>query len=421
MSLLISSSHSLLVLLALALLSPISVAAAITYTTPTSFLERASIFLVSVTIAAQLQYDNPDFTGNSTYNGFLLSWMWIYHLRVFKLLFKTADPGELSSAVPITNSQIFEDTSKASQLVTAWSLIFSFRDIKTLRAIKNTQSPAGHSSETLPTKSEFVKSRIAEGIWLYLLADAIFTFLPDPDVEVDVPEYKQAIFSRLGDITLEEIIARPISVAVPAFCIYAIFTIPYNIFSIIAVLFLGSAPQSWPTQWGSLTEAYTLRRFWGLAWHQTFRSCVESSSSFISTDVLRISPSRHRLLSRTIRLFLAFYISALVHIPGNVALGQSPFNTSAPTFFVMQALGITIESFVYYWWSYMTKTRGLKLGESSLGKRAKVFGYLWTAAWLTWTGPSWMWTTARGLVPGRDVVVPWSLFKQLPLGGLLKL
>lgn len=243
-----------------ALLSPLVFAYAIAFIDPSYTLQRASILLLSIAIAAQLQYSVPVFTGNSTYDGVFMSLVWIFHLRAFDLLLWKA------VYLPAGTARKLKQSATRSGLwrtFTAWCLLFNFRNINTSWTIKGLPAFSRGRPEHIPNKGEFVKRRIAQILITYLALDAIFAFLPAPNPGKDVPEYKQPLLSRIGDITLEEIIARPFTVLIPAFSIYGIFTIPYNIASIATVPFGASEPQNWPPLFGSFREAYTLRRFWG--------------------------------------------------------------------------------------------------------------------------------------------------------------
>lgn len=154
------------------------------------------------------------------------------------------------------------------------------------------------------------------------------------------------------------------------------------------------------------------KRILSLSWHQILRSSLEASAAFIVTQVLCIPP-QYKILSRCVRLHLAFFITALVHLPGPVLLGHSPFVPGVPKFFLMQAVGIMIESTAFYVWSAI---RGPAADKVPAGRMAKLLGYVWVLGWTTWTGPSFTWLTARRLTPGKDDVVPWSLIKLLRYG-----
>jgi hypothetical protein len=118
------------------------------------------------------------------------------------------------------------------------------------------------------------------------------------------------------------------------------------------------------------------------------------------------------MLSRYIRLHVAFFITALIHVPGVVILGESPFAIGLFKFFLMQAVGILIESMIFNIWITATKTR-IDHVPVPAGIIAYLLGYIWVLAWISWTGPEYTWMVARAVVEGRDNVVPWSFIRWL--------
>lgn len=84
-----------------------------------------------------------------------------------------------------------------------------------------------------------------------------------------------------------------------------------------------------------------------------------------------------------------------------------------PKFFLMQAVGIVIESMVVYVWAATGRTG---TGNATAVRMTKLLGFIWVLAWISWTGPGFTWVIARKLVPGKDDVVPWSLIKWLGYG-----
>lgn len=161
-----------------------------------------------------------------------------------------------------------------------------------------------------------------------------------------------------------------------------------------------------------LPPALVNRRIYRITWHQLLRSSLEAFTSFVAIHVLCIPPS-WKILTRYVRLYLAFYVTALLHLPGVVIVGGNPYTLDVPKFFLMQALGIMIESTVLYAWAATGKTAT----DNVTGKRViKLFGFIWVLAWTAWTGPSFTWVIARGLVRGKDDVVPWSFMRWLGYG-----
>ncbi|OBT53065.1 hypothetical protein VE04_07834 [Pseudogymnoascus sp. 24MN13] len=256
MSVLVVTSPALY-LGAIALTSPLVFAYAIVFIHPLHILQRASILLLSIAIAAQLQYSVPVFTGNSTYDGVFMSLVWIFHLRAFDLLLWKAVYLPAGTAPKTKQSRPSTSRSGLGRTFTAWCLLFNLRNVNTSWSIKGLPTFSRDHPERAPNKGEFLRGRIAHILITYLALDAIFTSLPAPNPKIDVPEYKQALFSRIGDITLEEIIARPITVLLPAFSIYGIFTVAYNIASVTAVFSGRSEPRNWPPLFGGSEERST--------------------------------------------------------------------------------------------------------------------------------------------------------------------
>ncbi|KAK8048283.1 hypothetical protein PG994_010013 [Apiospora phragmitis] len=97
---------------------------------------------------------------------------------------------------------------------------------------------------------------------------------------------------------------------------HAVLTGLHDLAALIGVSLLGwDQPQDWPPLFGDITEAYTLRRFWGVYWH---RLHVASLSSFMPA-ALRSGPAaglkndKRRLKSAALRTLVIFTLSALVH------------------------------------------------------------------------------------------------------------
>ena len=132
------------------------------------------------------------------------------------------------------------------------------------------------------------------------------------------------------------------------------------------------------------------------------RGIVEPFSNLISNNILRLR--RGTLLSRYMRIILAFYISGLLHVCIDVALGIRFWDSGSPRFFVMQALGITVEDAV----QEIYQRNGGKSNAYSRG-----LGYAWVSLWMVWTTPSWQWVLARATVPRDEKSIPYSFLGHL--------
>ena len=83
--------------------------------------------------------------------------------------------------------------------------------------------------------------------------------------------------------------------------------------------------------------------------------------------------------SSRVQLLVAFSISGLMHVAGDMAVGYEYIGCSLP-FFVAQAIGIMVEDELVA----VAKRVFPQLVDSRF---ARVVGYAWTLAWFAWTWP----------------------------------
>ena len=151
-------------------------------------------------------------------------------------------------------------------------------------------------------------------------------------------------------------------------------------------------------------------------WHSGLRNSLLGTSSFFTYDLLRLR--RGTLIARYINLFLVFGISGAFHISFETTLGTPPAENLVGKFFLMQAVGITMEDFVE--WVYRVirprrqpnhgdeKTRQDGIGES-VETWQKLIGYLWVLSWFIFTTPIWSYQRMR--------LDAYSLFTSSPADG----
>ncbi|KAL5341653.1 membrane bound O-acyl transferase family-domain-containing protein [Aspergillus crustosus] len=137
---------------------------------------------------------------------------------------------------------------------------------------------------------------------------------------------------------------------------------------------------------GQFTEAYTIRQFWGVSWHQCLRRGLSSHANFFADSILSLP--RGTLLSRYMRIFGAFFLSGLLHQVLDCALGLPFAKAGAIAFFSVQAAGIVVEDAV----EALSQT--LPFFRNNAWVRRTV-GYLWVAGFLVWSTPIWMYPAVR--------------------------
>ncbi|KAJ4492348.1 membrane bound O-acyl transferase family-domain-containing protein [Lentinula lateritia] len=154
-----------------------------------------------------------------------------------------------------------------------------------------------------------------------------------------------------------------------------------------------SDPQNWPEAFGSWKEAYSVRNFWGKTWHQFIRRfCVYPGRKL--AEMIGVAPKS--LIAASIQIYVAFFVSALMHSLGDYMVGRDYVGISF-RFFCLQPFAITFEELV--------KITALRLGlknklskPSTLPARGstsanasatvkRVVGYMWVVWWFTTTAP----------------------------------
>ncbi|KAL4967234.1 wax synthase family protein [Aspergillus stella-maris] len=116
------------------------------------------------------------------------------------------------------------------------------------------------------------------------------------------------------------------------------------------------SPTAWPSNFGRLRDAYSIRRFWGITWHQQLRRLLGAPGAYLLGVLpgwthLRASRGRWaRLFRRYTLLLMSFFISGLVHAAGSWqvtrALGRPLSDGGEIRYFVLQGVAIVGEDLV---------------------------------------------------------------------------
>ncbi|RAL04539.1 wax synthase family protein [Aspergillus ibericus CBS 121593] len=216
------------------------------------------------------------------------------------------------------------------------------------------------------------------------------------------------IFRRLSEVTAEEVVIRlfsTLSAAIGLVCSQGGF---YNLFAFTGVLSGFSEPQDWPSFYGSLSDAYSLRRVWSRVWHQCNTHKFRAIARFVVQDVLGFLPRTPACqYAQTLMVFAA---SAVMHLLIDLSAGISISRSGAVQFFCTQAVGILVEDLVVGIYSAL---RGLSPSRSaSWGER--FIGFLWVSAFFVWSLPAYIYPMLyRSNMGLTDSVVPVSIIGAL--------
>ncbi|KAF2120203.1 tat pathway signal sequence [Lophiotrema nucula] len=191
-----------------------------------------------------------------------------------------------------------------------------------------------------------------------------------------------------------------------AFWIASYFSIQ-AFFSSMAILGVatGVTPvRVWPPIFGSLTQGYTVRTFWGNFWHQSVRRKTSGPAYYLTYRVLRLR--KGGIIARYMYILLAFMVSSLLHLAAEeYADGIRWGESGTLRFFFMQWLGIVLED--------VAQSLGRTLTGYQLNRWTKALGFVWVAFWLFWTTPSFFYPRMARLNGSEPDPLPLSVAQPL--------
>ena len=175
-------------------------------------------------------------------------------------------------SVPVYSAQSSRQVKQASnagrstladRLYFGFSSALNARMIGTPWQVKGVPPFLTKDNTFVPTRSQFLLRTCLRLLTAYLVLDLLTAW---GDLDKNPVIYSPdliPLFRRVGEVTVEQLVIRLITTIALWTSIYCIMTILYSVVSLIAVLSDASEARSWPPVYGSLSNAYTIRRFWG--------------------------------------------------------------------------------------------------------------------------------------------------------------
>lgn len=149
--------------------------------------------------------------------------------------------------------------------------------------------------------------------------------------------------------------------------------LPHLATRMLGVMIGYGRPVDWPPMFDSVSNAWSVRRFWSRYWHQILRGIAEPPVGFVLHDLLKLP--QKGCLSNCGMVLGNFYVAYLMHgIPKAVAGGVK---TAEWNFFMGQAVVICVEA--------MISQTAFALQLSSSPQADRLIGYVWTLLIQSWT------------------------------------
>jgi hypothetical protein len=166
---------------------------------------------------------------------------------------------------------------------------------------------------------------------------------------------------------------------------YMILTLSHSILALFFVSLLRwDQPAQWPALFGSIAEAYSLRRFWGVFWHRLHIAVYDAYMPSFLHHFCDQQHSGYRNIGNGVRALWIFMSSALFHSAVHWLVSGNGHTVQQVKFFLSNYALCLLE----------TVARQALKGKvvSDGGLWARLFGYAWVLAVLFAIAPAWQYS-----------------------------
>ncbi|KAJ3578806.1 hypothetical protein NPX13_g1763 [Xylaria arbuscula] len=262
----------------------------------------------------------------------------------------------------------------------AIGLLWNMRRIGTKWQVKNVPSSTAATRQAT-SRSTFILQRLFMTLIAYVVVDFVAS-LPPPDPVLVQPE-KAALFYSLRRLNAGDLAFRAVMTISYWFTTGTLNLFMVNMGAIVAVLLNFSQPADCPPLYGAFSEAYTVRRFWGVSWHQMFRSFLTGHARLFVDNALPFLP-QNSFAARYARLTTAFLISGVLHYRADQIMGVPNAENGAVIFFLLHPLCICLEDTVApIVFAFLPKPL------------RRITGYLWVLVFFIWSSPVYTYPSTR--------------------------
>ena len=227
----------------------------------------------------------------------------------------------------------------------------------------------------------FLLKRLASAM-IILLLDQAYTITYSTLLQLTYADFdpsKQSYLRRIRTITLRETTIRSWLVFNFIWSSWSIFTATHDLLAFAFIALGIDEPEDWPSLYGSIFEAYSIRRFWGRFWHHLVQRSYCTYGSLLSQKILCLP--RGSFADRTCVSFAVFLLSGIVHACITAQLGFTCGYWEDIAFFMMCHAALLVEASVQ-------RLASLAFGgDRPDGWICRLVGYTWVFGFLFWALP----------------------------------
>ena len=129
--------------------------------------------------------------------------------------------------------------------------------------VKNIPPFSRKQPDYVPSKAVFLRAMILKWSLNVFLLDLAGLFNNSGNNTVTFSSERIPFFTRLAKVSPEELFARSVSIMAFWTMQYIVIEVVYGALAIVAVALGITSVSAWPPMFGSISDSYSLRQFWG--------------------------------------------------------------------------------------------------------------------------------------------------------------
>ncbi len=132
-----------------------------------------------------------------------------------------------------------------------------------------------------------------------------------------------------------------------------------------------------------------------------------------SSSMIFFTYPQSTLMARYTKILATFFVSGVLHLSADIAIGITSRESGSIRFFCTQAVGILTEDSVQALCYHFVPHR-VKNGSYKWRRVGKVIGYVWLVVFLAWSTPVWAYPAMqRSQGKAEDLILPFSVVESL--------
>lgn len=160
--------------------------------------------------------------------------------------------------VPAQSVGLFSEAK--ARLLYGYRTYVNYRYIGTPLQLRNVANFSSKDPNYVPTRARFLIDNMIRVVVAYLITDFI-SHRPPPDLKLFAIPTRALLFGGSSQLNLQPLVLRVATTVIFWFVLRLSIDLVYRLTCIVFVG-LGQEPKDWPLYFGSVTDAWSLRRFW---------------------------------------------------------------------------------------------------------------------------------------------------------------